>query len=50
MTMPTPRPAVEADDRDDEDAEPAPVAWGADPPEWDDSDPVDEQPDEFRRY
>ena len=33
----------------DDDAH-APVAWGADPTEWEDGDPADEQPDEFRRY
>jgi EAL domain-containing protein (putative c-di-GMP-specific phosphodiesterase class I) len=51
MTMPTPRPAVElGDPAEDDDVMPAPVAWGADPTEWDDAGPADEQPDEFRRY
>ncbi len=48
-TLPTPIPAFEFDGRYDE-GEPAPVAWGADPTEWDDADPADDQPDEFRRY
>jgi diguanylate cyclase (GGDEF)-like protein/PAS domain S-box-containing protein len=51
MTMPTPRPAVEVPDpAEDDDVMHAPVAWGADPTEWDDSGPADDQPDEFRRY
>jgi EAL domain len=50
LTMPTPRAASEIEDMDDEDVEPAPVAWGADPTEWDDPSSFDEDPDDFRRY
>jgi hypothetical protein len=50
-TMPTPAVVLPYPDaEDDDDAAHAPVAWGADPTEWEDSGPVDEQPDEFRRY
>jgi diguanylate cyclase (GGDEF)-like protein/PAS domain S-box-containing protein len=51
MTMPTPAVVLPYPDaEDDDDVAHAPVAWGADPTEWEDSGPVDEQPDEFRRY
>jgi diguanylate cyclase (GGDEF)-like protein/PAS domain S-box-containing protein len=63
-TMPTPVVRLPYEDTDDEDTDDedtddedvddevahAPVAWGADPTEWEDGDPADEQPDEFRRY
>jgi hypothetical protein len=52
MTLPTPLQtfAVHDDDsEDDDDVAHAPVAWGADPTEWDGDGAVDDQPDEWRR-
>jgi hypothetical protein len=48
-TRPTPRPVLDLEEHDD-DVEPAPVAWGADPTEWDGYGPVEEPPDDFRSY
>jgi hypothetical protein len=47
-TAPTPIPLLPPEAAADDDF--APVAWGADPTEWDDAEPADEQPDDFRRY
>jgi diguanylate cyclase (GGDEF)-like protein/PAS domain S-box-containing protein len=49
LTLPTPRPVVDVAEQDDV-VEPAPVAWGGDPTEWDGYGPVEEQPDDFRGY
>ncbi len=53
MTMPTPRAVVDIvdDDEYEDDVAHAPVAWGADPTEWDgyDAGAADDQPDEWRR-
>ena len=49
--MPTPRPPVEAGGpAEDDEVAHAPVAWGADPTEWDGYDvAAEDQPDEWRR-
>jgi diguanylate cyclase (GGDEF)-like protein/PAS domain S-box-containing protein len=54
LTLPTPRAVVDVEEpAEDDDVEPAPVAWGADPTEWDGYmygyGPGEEQPDEWRR-